>query len=182
MVCNTEGPVNKETKALSPTPAPQQQKSYHLMKKLMSLAAAALIGASLLTGCATFENVDPVKIEQVKVAVQPVLSSLARRGILKKPEVRPYLVELAKVLESMRDNKQFDPIYLSSAFSAALEKLPKDEEWTQCVLDAKNVLEAVYAVFWQERSRVELSEDEWGYQLTDLLANTLRSALDDTEE
>jgi hypothetical protein len=156
------------------------------MKKILTLVAVSLASISLLVGCKTVPPgggppvYDPVKTEQVKAAIEPLVISLLQRGVLKNPEARPYLEAMTSVLEQSRDNKRVDPMYLDAALSGALNGLPSDKEWAQYVRDVKNGLTALYVIFWHEKTQLNLSEEAWGYHLTDLFARVLRKTLDQT--
>jgi hypothetical protein len=153
-------------------------------RKEVNKFVVVLVAALCLSfaGCRTLGTYDPVKTEQVKAAVKPLVTSLARRGVLKNPDARTYVETIAGILEEMRDNKNFDPVYLNVALDKAFAGLPKDEEWSGYVIDAKNTLLALYQIFWQKKAQVALSEDEWGYHLTDFFAAALRQALVDSED
>lgn len=155
------------------------------MKSLLMLVVALALTAPVFSGCKTTQAdgssvYDPTKTENLKLALEPLVTSLVRRGLLAKPESRVYVEGMTSALEAMRDSKSFDPSVLDGGLNLALNDLPKDKEWAQYVIDVKNTLYAVYTIFWKQKSSVELSEEEWGYHLTDFFATTLRRALADS--
>lgn len=152
--------------------------------RLIVLLLAAVLAAPFLTGCKTTQPdgtkvYDPVKTEQVKAAVKPLVTGLIRRGLQSETNAVPYVRQLQVVFEHMRDTKQFAPSYLDSLLNEGLKNLPSDKEWVNYLLDGKNTLVALYAILWDSKTKVDLSEEEWGYHLTDFFAQTIKQALEE---
>jgi len=119
------------------------------MKKILPILLAAVL---LATGCATSDpNAprDPVKIEQVKAAVTPLVSAGIRRVLVERPNLEPYFVQVQGVFETIRDTGQFDPSFLV----AQLNLIPLDDE---IAIDVKNLVIALYSIYYADRARIEV--------------------------
>lgn len=120
------------------------------MKKITTLILAAVLLA--VAGCATNNGGtprDPVKVEQVKAAVTPLVSSGIRRVLTENPNLEPYFVQVQGVFETIRDTGQFDPSFLV----AQLNLIPLEDE---IAIDVKNLLVALYTIYYADRARIEV--------------------------
>lgn len=153
---------------------------------VLSVAAVLLAGP---VGCTTVKDgtkvYDPVKTEQVKAAIKPVVASIVRRVVVKNPETAQYFVDAKNVFVSFRDGGQFKPSVIVDALNAAVTKegwINKlDPETAGYVAEAKNLLVALYELNYADAGNADLPADKFAWNLLDILADGIATGLVDAE-
>jgi hypothetical protein len=165
------------------------------MKNKLFLITACLIAvitfaatSTLLVGCKTTNSegqseFDPVKTEQVKAAVTPVVASVVRR-IVNDPEhpdrseaARLYLTAVGGVFCQASATGQLTPDQIITALDTVTAGL--QEQVDPLVIDAKNVLIAIYRINYAEKHNAELPPDKWPHAVLDVLCDSITQGLAD---
>lgn len=159
------------------------------MKKIFSAVMAVAVILAVGVGCKSLNpntgqvEFDPVKTEQVKAAIEPVVSSAVRRVVIDNPETAQYFQQAVDVFVQMRDTQQFSPEYLVLALDKAAEKedwfSKLDPEVAGYVLDAKNLMIALYRINFADAGRADLSPEKFAWNLLDVLASGVGQGLKD---
>ena len=106
---------------------------------------------------------DPVKTEQVKAAIEPLVAGGVRRVIANSPQhaddIASYFRNLGTVFCKMRDSGQFSPDYLVAEADKATA--PLQAKVDQYAIDLKNGVLSLYRIFYADRLRAELPPDKW---------------------
>src|SRR5690349_3808610 len=95
------------------------------MKKTTVLICA--LALSILCGCKTVnpqtgvKEFDPVKTEQVRAVIKPMVSGGVAALLQKVPTSRPYIEQAAGAVCEMRDAKAFDPVNLRARLIGILD-------------------------------------------------------------
>lgn len=162
--------------------------------KILSFLAAIVLAAYVLgavTGCVTkpgpgpstntVSTVDPVKLQQAKSAITPVVSGVIRRAILNSPQhaadIGNYARAVGSVFCNMLANKNFTPTYLIDAANAATLRY----QWAASpdLIDAKNAVLALYQIFYADKLTVELPDNQWLVAVCGLFCDSVDQALKD---
>lgn len=151
------------------------------MRILLALASGLLLGCKSVNPTTGKKEFDPVKTEQVKAALEPVVTSAVRRMIQNSPEHREeiirYLQGIGNIFCHMAETRTVDPVYLvnqADALTATYQaKLP---DWA---LDVKNAVVALYKIQYANRHSAELSAEQWPVHVADLCCQSIRQALKD---
>lgn len=142
------------------------------------ILSSALVATVALTGCKTTEgNYDPVKTQQVKDALQPVVTGGIRRVIVANESSEVYFRAVGGVFCAMSSEGQFDPIQLVNAIDLATAGL--QEKADPYVIDAKNLIVALYKINYGERFQSELPPGEWLKNVCDIICEGINQALID---
>jgi hypothetical protein len=146
------------------------------------LLALCLAGTVTVVGCKILNpdtgeyEYDPVTTEQVKSTVKPFVVSTVRRIIIANPDTANYFTLSAQTFDKMRDDKAFEPSILIKALDEAAKNegwYGSEDEWIQVGLDFKDALIAFYEVYYAQRFKAALPEDEFLFHVTDLIADAL---------
>ena len=170
------------------------------MKKkytVLGLLLAAVVTLSLTmmtTGCKTTEVinpdgstnivkvVDPVKLQQAKDALVPVVSSVLRRAIARSPEhaaeIGNYSRAIGQVFCKMVTEKKFTPDYL-------IDAADKDTQGLQAnvppeIIDMKNAAIALYKMFLSDQVMVAIPDNAWAMNVSQLFCESIDQALKDS--
>lgn len=150
------------------------------MKTIIALLTVGLL-ATLLLGCKTTGVYDPVKTEQVKAAVTPVIASVVRRVIVNSPqhsdEIALYLRAVGSVFCSASASGSLGPEQVLAALDAATAGLQTGVEPE--IIDAKNVLLALYRINYADRFKAELPADQWPKNVADVICAAIDQGLKD---
>ena len=161
------------------------------MKKLISLLLLALCVS--VTACrstsidpVTGEKVkvfDPIKTQQAKEIVEPILRIGTRRIILNNPDnaiqTGNYFRYAGGVFCYMKETGQLDPTSITAGLRDLIPENYLAKEDVQIGLDFKVSLEALYRQFYNQRLRAELPPDKWAYHVADLFCNAIDAGLRD---
>jgi len=149
---------------------------------LLTVLSALLIA---MTGCISLNPVtgqrefDPVKTEQVKATLEPIISGGIRRAIQHSPnhadQIAGYLHSAANVFCSMDTNGNFSVEYLVTE----LDKIVAPALGDSYIIDLKNAAIALYRVNYAERFRAELPPDRWPRQVASLFCAAINQGLKD---
>jgi len=168
------------------------------MKKWFTIGGGALalaVSLTLLTtalvtttGCTTVTTgtnvvtvIDPVRLQQAKLAIEPAVSSVLRRVMLRSPqhvvEIGNYARAVGTVFCQMAANRNFSPAYLI----AAADKATLDLQATAPpeIIDAKNAAIALYQIFLVDKLMVSLPRDQWQLAICQLFCESINQALKD---
>lgn len=136
-----------------------------------------------ITGCKTVNpttgqaQYDPVKTAQVEAAFVPLASSTIRRLIKHNPtdatKIAEYFRAGGRVFKQMVDQKKFDPVYLVQQLDLVIP-IRNDT-----ILDVKNLIVAMYTVFYGDRVHAELPEDQWVIHVANTFAKGIDQGLKD---
>jgi hypothetical protein len=156
-------------------------KIHHIRTFAAALACAALIAACTSLSPSGDHVYDPVKTEQVKAAIEPLLSIGLRHVIVNSPQhavaTASYFRAIGQVFAQMRDSQTFDPLFLVAQVDALT--VGQQAKLPPVALDAKNAIQALYKVFYGDRFHAELSPEKWPVHVADLLARAIDQALKD---
>ena len=147
----------------------------------MRTMATALSLALACAGCKTFNPVtgqqefDPVKTETVKAVAAPVVASAVRR--VTTDENADYLRAGGAVFCAASRSGQLDPVFLIDALEAAT--VSRQARVDPLVIDAKNLLVALYKINFNDRFRAELPPDKWPKNVADVLCEAIDLGLKD---
>lgn len=165
------------------------------MKKLIALFASLTVLASLLTlsvvstGCVTTTDgtnvvttLDPVKVQQIQDAVEPVFSSVLRRAIANSPqhaaEIGNYARAVGGVFCKMEANNNFTPTYLIDAANQATAAHQANAP--QEIIDAKNAVIAIYKIAYGDQLTWQLPDKVWPKAVASTICNVVNQALVDS--
>ncbi len=124
---------------------------------------------------------DPVKTQQVKDAVAPVIGSIVRRVINNSPqhaaEIASYFHAVGAVFCSASQTGQLGPEQVLAALDAATSELQAglDDE----IIDGKNLLLALYKINYGDRFKAELPPDQWPKNVADVICESIDRGLKD---
>lgn len=156
------------------------------MKHLILLLCASTL---IFCGCKTTTNsdgtpistYDPVKTQQLKDALTPVVSGGIRRIILNSPghdqELCNYFRAVGSVFCEMSKNGEFSPIILVNAIDSATAELQTGID--PYAVDIKNATVAIYKIYYGDRFRAELPPDKWPKNVCDVICDAIDLALRD---
>ena len=157
------------------------------MKNLLIIAILATALMASITACKTTDPVsgerrfDPVKTEQVKASIEPVISSVVRRVIDNSPEnsdaIATYLRAVGGVFCSASASGALGPEEIINAADMATSGLQGGVEPE--IIDAKNVLIALYKLNYGDRFRATLPADMWPKNVADVLCAAINQGLID---
>jgi hypothetical protein len=154
------------------------------------LAIFYLLSSICLVGCKTAGKTasgeptriyDPVKTQQVKDAVTPVVASVVRRVINNSPqhadEIARYFHAVGAVFCSASETGQLGPEQVLDAMDAATAELQAglDDE----IIDGKNLLMALYKINYGDRFKAELPPDQWPRNVADVICDSIDRGLKD---
>jgi hypothetical protein len=165
------------------------------MKKFIALFASLTVLALMLalpvvsTGCKTttvgtnvVTTLDPVKVQQVQDAVEPVFSSVLRRAIANSPqhaaEIGNYARAVGGVFCKMEANNNFTPTYLIEAANQATAGLQNNAP--QEIIDAKNAVIAIYKIAYGDQLTWQLPDKVWPKAVASTICNVVNQALIDS--
>lgn len=147
---------------------------------------AIMIGGIVLTACKSTNpqtgqrEFDPVKTEQAKAAIQPLIAGAVRRVLAQNPDkaeqIADYLRAGGSVFCNMDLTGQFDPLVLAEKLDALVAPKVKDDY----LLDIKNAAIALYRVNYAERNRAELPPEQWARQIAGLFCAAIDQGLKDS--
>lgn len=148
---------------------------------VLILCLGLTVGA---VGCRTSSGTfDPIKTEQVKTVMEPLVRIPVRRTIMNSPqhadEIGNYYRGMAHVFCQMAVNKQFDPITLTSGFNEIIKPKGLRDADIQTLLDFKVALEQLYRTYWNDRFRAELPSEGWMYNVADFFCTAIDNGLKD---
>lgn len=170
-----------------------------LLSSVVLLAGAGALGLGT-TGCTTTrtvtfatndvtgivtgltnvsKSVDPVRLDQVEAALEPLVAGGARRALKNSPqhseEIAEYLRAVGQVFCNMQSSGQFDPEFLVRATDGIVSPMIKDDY----VVDVKNAAVAIYKIAWQDRLKVDLPAMQWSGSVCKLVCNSIDRGLKD---
>lgn len=166
------------------------------MKKLI---ASSVIGIAMLamlasvsvvtTGCKTttvgtnvVTTLDPVKVQQIQDAIEPVFSAVLRRAIANSPqhakEIGTYARAVGRVFCQMSANNNFTPTYLVDAANQATAGLQAGVD--QTIIDAKNAVIAIYKIAYGDQLTWQLPNKVWPQAVASTICNSINQALQDS--
>jgi hypothetical protein len=144
------------------------------MKNFFLVLLAAL---TLLTGCQTAGQYDPVKTEQVRAAIEPIAAGAVRRIVLKDPAKAEatgnYFRQVGAVFCEMKASGNFSP----ETLIASLQGIQRPDN--QDIADAIAVMVALYRIQWGNRFKAELPPDKWPYQIASFFCDAIDQGLRD---
>ena len=147
----------------------------------MKRAILGALAAALLTGCTTVNPVtgvrayDPIKTAQVKASVEPIVASVVRRVASEKNEV--YIRAVGVAFCAVSTSGQLSPVTMMEIVDAATFNLQQGVDPT--VIDAKNLLVALYKINYGDRFTAELPPDKWPKNVADVICNAIDQGLKD---
>lgn len=143
---------------------------------------ASIICILLLAGCTTNKQYDAQNTENVKAALTPVMASVVHRVIENSPEhseqIAAYMRAVGKVCCEAQSTGQIGPYSLIYAVDAATAPLLA-EGVSPDIIDAKNVLLALYRIQYADRYNAELSPEKWPYHVLALICDSVDQGLKD---
>lgn len=154
------------------------------MKKLFSFLALSLL--LVTTACKTTnpntgqKEYDPVTTTQVKAALQPAVSDVLRRILVNSPEhatnsIAPYFRQVGGIFCKMVATKQFSPNFLIEELKTV--RVPDIGDGASTL--AINTAVGLYSIFYVSKHTVDLSEEQWGYHLSDFFCAAIDRGLRD---
>lgn len=121
----------------------------------------------------------PLKIDNIKPAVELVCKAAVTRAILRKPEtsenVSGYFREIGRIFAGMETNANFSAEYLV----AQMEQIPPPLDAEQYVYDVKHLLMILYRLAYDERNKAEGTPAEWMQKVCLLFKNAVSNGLKD---
>lgn len=150
--------------------------------KHLLLAILLAFAIPSFIGCASFNgDADPVKVEQTKAVIVPLVSGAVRRILLKNPDKADFVKRVGDVFRYVRDTQTFDPATVAALLQTALnDSVDPGDEDAQLLIDAKNVLLAIYHIHYADRFKADVSEQEFLLAIADVFATAVDQALADT--
>jgi hypothetical protein len=150
---------------------------------ITALALAALCVACTTTNPDTGERVyDPIRTEQVKASLSPLVTGGVRATIANNPrhrdELGTYYRSIGTVFCRMVDTRQFSPSYLIDEVNKITA--PQIASADPLLLTARDSALALYRIFYAEKGRAELTEASWALHLADLFCLSIDTALRDS--
>lgn len=128
---------------------------------------------------------DPVKTQQVKDAVTPVVASVVRRVINNSPqhaeEISRYIRAVGSVFCAASASGQLSPVEVITALDAAtadLQSAGVDDE----IIDGKNLLISLYKINYGDRFKAELPPDKWPKNVADVICESIDRGLKDARQ
>lgn len=168
-----------------------QQKAVEI--KAARATALLLIPFLLIgfTGCTTTQvdpvtglpvkTYDPVKTQQVKDAVQPVLSSAVRRVLennpTKKAEIAEYFKAVAAPFCVIGTTGVVDLTLLQASLESITAKYQGKVD--PLAIDVKNSALSLFKVYYGDRFKAELPPDAWTRNIADLVCVSVDQGLKD---
>ena len=155
-------------------------------QKAIGPIALVLLACGLggFMGCKSNGAYDPVRTQQVKDALEPVVRIGVRRVIANNDkhaaDLGVYFRTVGNVFCTMKRNGQFDPSTLTSQLQLVLPPKSLEKDGIQELLDLKVAVEALYKNFWSDRFRAELPPDKWGYHVADYFCAAIGNGLVDS--
>jgi hypothetical protein len=156
------------------------------VKRLISrglTSAAAILMAVIAIGCTTTNpqtgqnEFDPVKTEQVKAALEPVITQGVRRVLAHNKshaaEIAQYVGAAGHVFCEMDRTGNFEPSYLITE----LDKLVAPNIGDDYLLSIKDAAIALYRINYAQRFTAELPENEWPRQVANLFCQAITRGL-----
>lgn len=146
--------------------------------------AGMLAGLGVVTpGCTTTDpttgqtQFDPVKTEKVREAIKPVAASAVRRVIESNRTSVEYFKRTSDVICQLAADKKFEPSVVVDAINKVVDDmgLIKDEN----ILDAKNLLIALYKINYADRLNADLPEQSFAWNLLDVLCSSIKQGIED---
>lgn len=168
------------------------------MKKLISLISAAVLAVAVLsvinltTGCThlttvtngvtnTVTVIDTNKLAQVQAAIEPTAASVIRRAIQNSPQhaqqIGDYARAAGKAICASVGTQQISPLQVAQAIDNATQ--PLQAGVSPDIIDAKNAVEAVYAILFNDKLTVALPNNQWPYAVLQTICGSLDKALKD---
>lgn len=157
---------------------------------MKTLLPPLLLAVAIVTGCTTtttdangvkIKVYDPVKTQQVKDAIAPVISSVVRRVVLNSPqhsdEIAGYFRAVGGVFCSASASGQLGPEQVVAALDAATVRLQQGVEPE--IIDGKNLLLALYKINYGDRFKAELPPDKWPKNVADIICDSIHQGLKD---
>lgn len=158
-----------------------------MKQTILSLPLVLALSAGIFTGCTTTNPTtgetayDPVKTEQVKAAVTPVVASVVRRVINNSPqhseEIANYLRAVGAVFCSASASGSLGPEQIIAAADAATAGLQANVEPE--IIDGKNLLLALYKINYADRFKASLPPDKWPKNVADVICASIDQGLKD---
>lgn len=156
--------------------------------KIRTLLTAVVLAASLaLVACKSTnpatgkKEYDPVKTEQVKAAVEPILASGVRRVLANNPEhgdeIAGYMRSVGYVFLSASESGELGPEQIIEAADRATAGLQNGVD--PAIIDGKNALIALYRILYGDRFKAELPPDKWPKHVADVIAQAVDQGLKD---
>jgi len=168
-------------------------KKYTILGLLLA-AAVILSLTTMTTGCKTttvvnpdgttniVKVIDPVKLQQAKDALVPVVSSVLRRAIARSPdhaaEIGNYARAIGQVFCKMVAEKKFTADYLIDAADKATQSLQANVPPE--VIDMKNAAIALYKIFLSDQLMVTVPDNAWAMNVSQLFCESIDQALKDS--
>ena len=153
----------------------------HPVLIIVILTVALLASACKSTNSAGVKAYDPVKTEQVKAAIEPVLSSVVRRVVNNSPqhgdEIAGYMRAAGGVFKSAAETGSLGPEQLIAAMDAATAGLQDSVDPE--IIDGKNALLSLYRILYGDRFKAELPPDQWPRHVADVIAGGIDQGLKD---
>ena len=148
------------------------------MNKLSKIVSVGLAVCMLsLTGCALFKDksgaIDPIKVEKVKAAIEPVVTIVVARVVKKNKDTALYFSAASDVFCKIKETKEFAPEFVVDALNRATEGLIANQD----VNDAKILIISLYKITAADKGRSNVSEDVFLTNLVDVLCNSIREGV-----
>lgn len=169
------------------------------IKTRIALAMPLLIVASILafaalsqTGCVhtpvvtngvtnIVTTIDPVKLDQVKAAVEPAAASVLRRAILNSPqhsaEIGNYGRAVGQALCKAVAKQSITPAAILAAIDVATQGLQSNVPPE--VIDGKNAALALYRILWDDKLTILLPDNQWPNAVLSVFCDSIDLALKD---
>jgi hypothetical protein len=135
---------------------------------------------NLVTNIVTTKVYDPVKTEQVKVALELPIKDGIRRVLDRSPmhsvQIATYIREVGLIFCTMRDTQKFDPqILVDGAAKIAFPLMDKESRDIAALVQGTAV--SLYKIFWIERFQAELPPDKFMFNVADLFCTSIDGGL-----
>lgn len=150
------------------------------------LAVALCAAVAILPACTTTDPTtgakvfDPVKTDQVKSVLKPVIatsvSAVLKNSPQHAPEIGSYFRSVAGVFCQMEANKSFSPAYLIKEVDAHTSRLlPQDP----LIVGVKNSLVALYEINYGNSLKADIPPEQFLGQLASLFCAAINQGLID---
>jgi len=158
------------------------------------LGIVAIAMAVLNTGCVhtpvvvdgvtnIVTTIDQVKLDKVKVAVEPVAASVLRRAIHNSPqhaaEIGNYARAVGSAVCTAVSQQSFTPGSIAGAVDKATQGLQMANIPAE-VIDAKNGLIALYTILFDDQLTVQLPNNQWPSAVLGIFCDSIDLALKDS--